>query len=369
MYSATAHVPPNDGASRSSLACLTCRSRHVKCDGNRPHCHRCVGAAKQCQYAPSRRGGLDRAALAERRKRLAASESVASVDRPTSQPSTAARSSQEPTTQFVEGDNFNGFSYLNGTDLGDCNSALVTSEESQVQFNNIERDPLIASYYKNFHKLHPLLLPRVHLVRLYQNQSRQLSFNPLIAVLRLIGNIYASQEWSVALKDDVEMCLSQAPQTDPVMVQCRLIYSMALFWNCYMTQSKQQMDIAVRLAIDLQMFRQDFATTHGGEDPVLTECWRRTWWMLYIVEAYYAGTLGTMNFAVVDIEAAVDLPCEESEYESGVSHNNIAGLRLLAWSLPVHRKSPNQKPWKISTAANLLLRTSRSHPLPTSLAP
>lgn len=41
--------------------------------------------------------------------------------------------------------------------------------------------------------------------------------------------------------------------------------------------------------------------------------------MLYIVDAYYAGTLGTMNFAVVDIDATVDLPCEEREYELEVS--------------------------------------------------
>ncbi|KAG6354797.1 hypothetical protein INS49_003878 [Diaporthe citri] len=63
------------------------------------------------------------------------------------------------------------------------------------------------------------------------------------------------------------------------------------------------------------MFRQEFASEHGAADPVLMECWRRTWWMLYIVDAYYAGTLGTMNFAVVDVDATVDLPCEEREYE------------------------------------------------------
>ena len=79
------------------------------------------------------------------------------------------------------------------------------------------------------------------------------------------------------------------------------------------------MDTAVKLALDLGMFHRGFATEHGHGDLMLTECWRRTWWTLYIVDAYYAGTLGTLEFAVVGVEATVDLPCEESEYESGVS--------------------------------------------------
>lgn len=107
------------------------------------------------------------------------------------------------------------------------------------------------------------------------------------------------------------------------MVQCRLLYSLALFWYDYKAESKMEMEKATRLALDLHMFSQDFAAKHGADDPVLRECWRRTWWMVYVVDAYYAGTLGTMNFDVVDIEATVDLPCEESEFESGVSTDNL----------------------------------------------
>jgi cbb3-type cytochrome oxidase subunit 3 len=103
------------------------------------------------------------------------------------------------------------------------------------------------------------------------------------------------------------------------MVQCRTLYSIALFWNNYKDESKREMDAAVRLALDLQMFRQDFAAKQGSQDAVLTECWRRTWWTLYMVDAFYAGTLGTMNFATVDVVATVDLPSEEWEYEEGVS--------------------------------------------------
>ncbi|KAJ5639114.1 uncharacterized protein N7484_006976 [Penicillium longicatenatum] len=78
------------------------------------------------------------------------------------------------------------------------------------------------------------------------------------------------------------------------------------------------MNIAVQAARALGMFRQEFAVTHGDDDLVLQESWRRTWWMLYTIEAYYQGTLGTMNFQVLrNIDATVELPCEEDEYELG----------------------------------------------------
>jgi hypothetical protein len=96
------------------------------------------------------------------------------------------------------------------------------------------------------------------------------------------------------------------------------------------------MDAAVRLGLDLQMYRQDFAAKHGAQDAVLTECWRRTWWMLYMVDGFYAGTLGAMNFITMDVDATVDLPCEEVEYEQGVSFVLMPVSRYLAEMTKLH---------------------------------
>jgi Fungal specific transcription factor domain len=188
----------------------------------------------------------------------------------------------------------------------------------------IDNDSLIDSYYKNFHKFHPFLPPQKHMIKLCQDPNKQLTFKPLIATMRLVGHIYQTQEWSIPLKDHAEACFLQAPLTDPVMVQCRLLYSIALFWQEHKDEAQLQVSAASRLALDLEMFSQEFAAKHGAEDLVLRETWRRTWWMLYIVDAYYAGTLGTMNFEVVNIESTVDLPCEEWEFESGVSVDIVA---------------------------------------------
>ncbi|OLN87360.1 hypothetical protein CCHL11_09280 [Colletotrichum chlorophyti] len=188
---------------------------------------------------------------------------------------------------------------------------------SHGQIDNIENDPLIDSYYRNFHTFHPFLLPRKHLIRLDQVSRRQINVKPLIAAMRLVGHIYDAREWSITLKEYTESCISQLPPSEPVQVQCRLLYSIALFWHNFKVEAKREMDTAARLAVEQKMYRKEFAVDHGGDDPVLTECWRRTWWMLFIIDAYYTGTLGTMNFAVFDVEATVELPCEEAQYDSG----------------------------------------------------
>lgn len=285
------NVPvPGSVSKRSSLACIPCRSRHLKCDGQRPCCRRCIESAKNCYYVKSRRGGLDREARIERRKRLAAADDCL--------PAGNLRSQDRGIVQQEQG-------------------PLMPIPRAHVY--NIEDDSLVESYYKSLHNFHPFVLPRRHLTKLYLDSDMQSRLSPLISVLRFAGHLYDSQEWSTTQQSIMETCLSEASQIDPIMVQCRLLYSIVLFWHGYTAKSKVEMDTAVRLALDLQMFRCEFAADHGCGDPVLMESWRRTWWMLYIVDAYYAGTLGSMKSACMDIEATVELPCEEAEYESGVS--------------------------------------------------
>jgi hypothetical protein len=158
-------------------------------------------------------------------------------------------------------------------------------------------------------------------MRLCQSPKEgSLHFTSLAAVMRLIGNLYMTHEWSLPLQTEVETRISQLHSSNPVQVQCRLLYSIALFWNNFRSEADGEIGTARDVALNLGMHRQEYAAADGFGDEVLMESWRRTWWMLYIVDAYYAGTLGTLNLKVFHIEASVDLPCEESEYELGVSH-------------------------------------------------
>ncbi|KAF5552685.1 C6 transcription factor [Fusarium mexicanum] len=297
---------------RSSLACLECRTKHVKCDAQQPRCSRCMAYDKTCQYTASRRGGLDRAALAERRRRLA-SKADAQLDNEVSEISVAVSD---------EGINL-GDESVTGADCMEVFHASLpvptpvpeNREMSHFSNGDLTYDALVKSYYANFHHLHPYAPPYKHLVHL--SQASTFNFSALIAAMRLIGHIYDTHQWSESLSSATEAQISQLKSSDAVQVQARLLYSIALFWYTFKAEAKEQMDAAIDVAVKLEMHKKEFAATFGFGDPVMVECWRRTWWMLFIADASYAGTLGTMNFKTLHVEPTADLPCEDSEYESG----------------------------------------------------
>lgn len=51
---------PGEGRSRKHItrACLECRKRHVRCDGQLPVCKKCSDNNRECSYVPSNRGGV-----------------------------------------------------------------------------------------------------------------------------------------------------------------------------------------------------------------------------------------------------------------------------------------------------------------------
>lgn len=305
----------------------------MKCDGKRPFCSRCVETAKDCEYAKSRRGGLDRAALAERRKRLA----VVARDSP------GIRQGQSWRSRSREADSPSSCGLLDAITTGAEAAGIASPAASQVNTDDMATDTFIDAYYMKFHRLHPFILPQKELARLYHDPSTQSRFRPLLAILRLVGCIMVSQRWSVSLNDYVATCFAESPPTDPIMVQCRLLYSMVLFWYGHEADAKREMDMVVRLATDLQMYLQEFAVLHGGEDGVLRESWRRTWWMVYIIDAYYAGTLGTNKSDLWDIDITAELPCEEHDFESGVStvKTDPSTAPVSSDTLFCHRRSPS----------------------------
>ncbi|KAF9767144.1 hypothetical protein IL306_000344 [Fusarium sp. DS 682] len=274
---------------------------------------RCMAYDKTCQYTASRRGGLDRAALTERRRRLAAKTD-----------SQSNNIVSEISVAVSDGGITLGDQIVAGADCMEdlqnaglpCETPALGNQAPYIRNESLAEDPLVKSYYTNFHSFHPFPPPFQHLVRL--SQASTFNFKPLIASMRLIGHIYDTHQWSDSLSADIEAQLSQVPPSDPVQVQSRLLYSIALFWYTFKHESKEQMDSAINAAVKLEMHKKEFAVKFGTGDAIMIECWRRTWWMLFIVDASYAGTLGTMNFKTLHVEPTAELPCEESEYESGV---------------------------------------------------
>lgn len=301
-------------STRVSLACIPCRNRHVRCDAGRPCCARCLDEGRQCHYAKSRRGGLDRNTLAARRGLLGA----ANASRPPC-PAAATRDNREQLNPLPVGGNSRppvpepiGLSYSPDTWL---------RNSPQSPSSAITSDPLIDIYYDSFHVFHPCAVPRKHLERMYNDPTKQLRLQPLISAMRFIGSLYSRSGQASPLKAAMIQAIEITPQQppDPFMAQFYLLSAIALFWYGDEKRSQVAMDAAVSTAVDLAMFRRHFATEHGEGDPILEESWRRTWWQIYISDAFIAATTHEFNFPTRHIDATTELPCEEEEYEAGVS--------------------------------------------------
>ncbi|KAM3515972.1 hypothetical protein MY11210_000512 [Beauveria gryllotalpidicola] len=199
----------------------------------------------------------------------------------------------------------------------DCRGVGSRRGSTNLNCEAFGKDALLEAYYQNFHKFHPMVLPRLHLATFLDNLSWRPRLEPLLAILRLLGNIHLCREWSTCLQNDVESKIEWLAKADPIRVQCHLLYSAALFWQDQKAKSQSEMGKAVEIALQLKMFERDFASAHSDQNPILAECWRRTWWMVYVFDAFYAGTLGSMGFSVAHVDATADLPCDEAQYESG----------------------------------------------------
>ncbi|TFA98889.1 hypothetical protein CCMA1212_009339 [Trichoderma ghanense] len=340
----TGSPKPAAAGTRVSLACLPCRTRHVRCDAKKPRCNRCCEEDKECSYAKSRRGGLDRAALAARRNQAAAVAAAKDSCNAHSSNAYSSKSSGSGSGSQLSPARSNDGSRLTSglvpahrpeqpqppaidpslyTPPDDAWSSILPSAD--LQSVDVAGDAFIDAYYTCFHRYHPCAPPRRFLERYLQDPIRQDELRPLVYVMRFVGSIYLSSH-QPSLRPRCheleDLAASAVAQVSPTavnffMVPCHAILSACMYWRGNAARSRRHMDTAIQLALDFGMHRHEFAADHGQGDPVLEECWRRTWWQVYIIDAYYAAIRRNTDFATFHVDATTELPCEEDEYERG----------------------------------------------------
>ena len=180
-----------------------------------------------------------------------------------------------------------------------------------------------------FHKAHPYLLPQYHFRnRLHSDPE---SLKHLLPVMQYVGSLYALEVSSIELHA-AAMSQLDVPNLPPngFTVQMLLLTAIAVHCDGELEQGRAILDRAIYLALDLRMQSRAFATME--RDPVLAESWRRTFWSLYISDAYFAAMRRAPMFTYVNIfleqwrntnqmqrlhsiEADVEIPCEECDYE------------------------------------------------------
>lgn len=294
---------------RATLACLQCRERHIRCNGATPVCGRCRANGKLCNYATSQRGGLDRATLARRRAEK-------------------KRAANPPRALSPSSTNGNGVRFdciLNhGLDGGVISEDPVQSFDTSLGMleNHYTVDPkshqLLDLYYRHFHNAHPFILPQTFFNHRLTTTSP--ATKRLVLVMQYIGSFYHPASHKDKLRGRVQDELSQgAAGESGYEVQFLLLSAGVLHWCDEWTQARETLDLAIGKALQIGMNRREFAEVHGEGLPVLEESWRRTWWMLYVMDANFAVVRHRKSFWLRDIDSTVDLPCEEAEYQYGVS--------------------------------------------------
>ena len=310
---------------RVALACIQCRSRKVRCDANQPNCKRGLADDKICQYQKSRRGG--------RPRRLVSAPLHVVVDDVFND---TGASNSSPWTdifgQTLENQTSESSQSSASGSAGSSSKSLSDSLEVASNLNSnilggthitqTQIDQLLAQYYTYFHVAHPCVLPRWALwIRL---TSEPVVSEVLLPVLLYIGSIFTpavdSAPLATAALQAITSARSSSDPFSPFYTQALLLYTIAVYWCNEPENGRHLLDEVIGGALNLGMQRAEFASQHGQGDRILEESWRRTWWMIYITDAHIAGSTHSFPTQTGVVQITTDLPCEERQYESGVSH-------------------------------------------------
>ncbi|KAH8679961.1 hypothetical protein BGZ60DRAFT_241269 [Tricladium varicosporioides] len=267
--------PPRGGI-RVSLACIPCRSRHVKCGAEMPACNRCQQDDKPCFYAKSRRGMRDRNAPKKNKT------------------STSRTGSHSPTAlndQFSFMNVSSSSSYM----IGNATNELYTgssnsSTGSPTRSSSIPTTSrqLVDLFYTYFYKSHPFVLPRYYfLTRLESDPS---SLTHLLTIMQYIGSLYSPTTSSQPYRD-LALAQLDLPSLPPTgfTVQTLLLTAIALQCEDDFTFARVVLDRAVFLAVEMRMNCREYSLMEA--DPVLAESWRRTYWGLCTADETISGGL------------------------------------------------------------------------------
>lgn len=292
VYTSSRHKP----RMRASRACIQCRSRHLKCDSSEPTCNRCLCDGKACVYMRSRRGGRHKA----KTSKLRLTENLPLSALNASTPGIAIEySSGSPSSN-----------------LATCLDASRQCGPSSQNDNQINID-LLTLYYDFFNGAHPFTLPRRQLEARLDSDSASLQH--VLTVIRYIGSMYDPNIQSEQYQSITDTVLqSSALPANPFSVQALVLYAIARHCTDDYDIADQYIDTAIDIALSLGMNRKEFALVNGDGDRRLEESWRRTWWALYMADTLFAAISHRTTHRLQTVDINVDLPCEDSQYESGV---------------------------------------------------
>lgn len=214
----------------------------------------------------------------------------------------------------------------------------------------------VGAFLHYFYDTHPFLLPKPRLIQLLKERRVPL----LELAIQYIGSCFLPNAPTEMYKEALNRTLAnQNIPKDGYTVQALVLYAISLHATNDLPRSAQVFLTAMGMALEIGLNRAQYSMIHGNGDPVLEECWRRTWWGMFTANGMFAAVNPRIPFRLKDIAADVPLPCENEEYYSGVCFsfsyffgaymfNRRSPFRALRYYL--FRSLPNSSytpPWSI----------------------
>jgi hypothetical protein len=202
----------------------------------------------------------------------------------------------------------------------------VISSAAQVNLNGTPRlnrfgrlgpETAIQSFFHHFYNSHPFCLPEPKLLEVFNQRKAPL----LEYAVQFIGSSFITAIPTDMYKEALDRHVNNGNfPRDGYSVQALLLFSIGLHAHNEVPRAAQVFAIAQAMTLELGLNRMEFAIIHGENDSQLEESWRRTWWSMFTVNGMMTAVNPGVQFKLKDILTNVPLPCEDSQYFSGVSH-------------------------------------------------
>ncbi|KAI0505674.1 hypothetical protein F5B22DRAFT_651473 [Xylaria bambusicola] len=272
---------------RASLACVQCRSKHVKCDARQPACGRCLVEEKPCYYTKSRRG------IRDPKKRSLISDQI-----PVSSPQYNSTAIKCP-SKILPFDMPNALS-----------NGWTTSKPADTK----RHESLASAFFDYFYPGHPILPPKNYFFGYVESDPNAYHF--LLSVIDFCGALHTGD---ARLNDLREATYAAACGPLPFTVQS--VQGLHLLSTIAFGESKLEHHISFgnrswKMAIELGMHRKAFADRTS--DPIWAETYRRTWWYIKFQGMIRRAHETEPAVETYEVESDVDMPySEEWQYQSG----------------------------------------------------
>ncbi|KAF2024196.1 hypothetical protein EK21DRAFT_79240 [Setomelanomma holmii] len=301
----------NQARASVAVACVPCRSRHLKCDGG-GRCSRCRADNVECTYIKSRRGWKGK-----RKNKDESGGPVTLNGMPTSEVPITNGHLSSPEYSY------NGDLKQLSSPPNNLGVHAPAPPVAQLNLNGTSRlnrfghlgpETATQAFYHYFYNSHPFCLPEPRLLEVFQDRQAPL----LEYAVQFLGASFLPSVPTDMYKEALNRHINNGNfPRDAFSVQALILFSIGLHAHNEVPRAAQVFAIAQALTLELGLHRMEFALMHGGGDPQLEESWRRTWWSMFTVNGMMTAVNPGVQFKLKDVITDVPLPCENDQYFSG----------------------------------------------------